>query len=241
MALLPLKSEEARAYYAQEVLKGALGVRSLRSMISRKAFERREIASNQLSQETAVPPGTFKDPYLLDMLGLRNYYLEDDLEEAVIRGIESFILEFGKGFTFVERQKRMIIGGSDYHLDLLFFHRPLRRLVAVDLKIGRFKAEYKGQMELYLGWLDRNERQEDEEAPIGLILCAETNREEIELLNLDRDGILVAEYWTDLPPKKEFEQKIHSLLLETRERMEFKMLPLPEAEMDNVSLGEENI
>ena len=126
----------------------------------------------------------------------------------------------GKGFTFLERQKRMIIDGEDFYLDLLFYHRVLKRLVAVELKLGKFQAKHKGQMELYLGWLDRYERQEGENSPIGLILCAESSREQIELLKLDRDGIMVAEYWTALPPKKEFEQKIHKILVEAIERIE---------------------
>jgi len=127
----------------------------------------------------------------------------------------------------VERQKRMIIDGNDHRLDLLFYNRYLKRLVAVELKHGRFEAAYNGQMKLYLGWLDKYERQEGENAPVGLILCSKSGREEIELLKLDRDGILVAEYWTALPPKAEFEQKIHSILIETRERLaRRKLLPL---------------
>ena len=157
---------------------------------------------------------------------MKDEYLEADLEAAILRELEKFILEFGKGFAFVERQKRMIIDGEDYHLDLLFYNRHLKRLIAVELKQGKFKAEYNGQMKLYLGWLDKYERQEGENAPVGLILCAESSREQIELLKLDRDGIMGAEYWTALPPKKEFESKIHSLLLETQERLERrKLLP----------------
>jgi len=150
------------------------------------------------------------------------------VESAILRELEKFILEFGKGFAFVERQKRMIIDGDDYHLDLLFYNRFLKRLVAVELKQGKFKAEYNGQMKLYLGWLDKYERQDGENAPIGLILCSESSREQIELLKLDKDGIVVAEYWTTLPPKAEFEQKIHTILIETRERMKRRKLLLEE-------------
>lgn len=113
----------------------------------------------------------------------------------------------------------MVIDGEDFHLDLLFFHRRLRRLVAIELKLGRFKASHKGQMELYLKWLDKHERQSDEEAPVGLILCAESSREQIELLQMHRDGITVAEYWTELPPKAELERKLHTALVEARERL----------------------
>ena len=219
LALIPLKSEAARMFYAQESMSGCLGVRELRRLISRKAFERKEIADTQITAASDVPAGVFKDPYLFDVLGLKDDYLEADLESAILQELEKFVLEFGKGFAFVERQKRMIVDGDDYHLDLLFYNRCLKRLVAVELKQGKFKAEHNGQMKLYLSWLDKYERQEGENAPVGIILCAESSREQIELLKLDRDGIVVAEYWTALPPKAEFEQKIHVLLTETRERL----------------------
>jgi len=121
----------------------------------------------------------------------------------------------------------MIIGGDDFHLDLLFFHRRLKRLVAVELKIGKFEAGHKGQMELYLGWLDRYERQDGEHAPIGLILCAEKSREQIELLQLDQDNIMVAEYWVVLPERPVFERKIHALLESAREQLARRKALLP--------------
>jgi len=219
LILLPLQSQEAKLFYAQKVIEGRLGKRDLRNLISRKAFERTTIADAQLAPDSPVPMGTFKDPYLFDFLGLKNDYLENDLETAILRELESFILEFGKGFAFVERQKRMIIDGEDFYLDLLFYHRILKRLVAVELKLGKFQARDKGQMELYLKWLDRYERQEDEHAPVGLILCAAGSREQVELLEVNKDGIVVSEYWTALPPKKELEQKIRALLVETQERL----------------------
>ena len=126
--------------------------------------------------------------------------------------------------AFVERQKRMIIDEEDFHLDLLFYHRKLKRLVAIELKIGKFQAKDKGQMELYLKWLNRYERQEGEEKPIGLILCAETSREQVELLEMNKDGIMVAEYWTELPPKKALEEHLHKALIEAREMLERKKL-----------------
>ena len=131
------------------------------------------------------------------------------LYEVITKELELFILELGNGFTFVERQKRMIIDGDDFNLDLLFFHRKSKRLVAIELKIDKFKAKYKGQMELYLKWLDKYEKQEGEGTPIGLILCAEASSEQIELLQMQKDGIMVAEYWTDLPPKEILEAKLH--------------------------------
>ncbi len=225
--VLPLKAPEARLFYMAEAASRQLGTRELRHIIARKAFERKEIANAQLTQGSAIALDTFKDPYLLDVLGLHDGYLEADLEAAVLRELERFILELGGGFTFVARQKRMIIDGEDFHLDLLFFHRRLKRLVAVELKIGRFEAAHKGQMELYLGWLDRHERQEGENAPIGLILCAEKSREQIELLQLDHDNILVAEYWTVFPERPVFEQRIHDLLENAREQLARRKALLP--------------
>ena len=161
---------------------------------------------------------------LLNFLGLKDEYLEKDLENAILKDLENFILELGKGFAFVDRQKRMIIDVDDYYLDLLFYHRNLKRLVAIELKLGKFEAKHKGQMELYLKWLDKYEKNEGELSPVGLILCAESSREQVELLEMNKDGIMVAEYWTELPPKKELEQKIHAILAEAKERIERKKL-----------------
>ena len=225
--IIRVKSEKARIFYAKDVASRHLGIRELRNQISRKAFERTEIANTQLAESSAVPFNVFKDPYLLDILELKENYLEADLEKAIVQGLENFILEFGHGFTFVERQKHMTIDGDDFQLDLLFYHRVLRRLVAVELKLGRFKPQYKGQMELYLKWLDKYERKDEENTPIGLILCTEASRSQIELLEMDKAGIAVAEYWTVLPPKNEFEKKIKEILVEAKERLERrKSLPI---------------
>lgn len=222
--ILPLKRYEAKLYYTKLVSEQGLSVRQLREQITRKAFERTEIANSQLTKQKEIPLDTFKDPYILDFLQLKDGFLEKDLESAILRELEQFILETGKGFAFVERQKRMIIDGEDFNLDLLFFHRKLKRLVAIELKLGKFRASDKGQMELYLNWLDRFEKQEGEEKPVGLILCAESSKEQVELLELHKDGIVVAEYWTELPPKKELEKRLHRALLEARERLEIKKL-----------------
>jgi predicted nuclease of restriction endonuclease-like (RecB) superfamily len=219
--LLPLKTEPARQFYASQAAANTWSVRELRNQIERKAFERTEIANAQasvLQTADAEPAVVFKDPYFLDF-GLRQGHDEGDLEAGILHQLEAFILELGRGFAFVERQKRMVIDGDDFYLDLLFFHRRLHRLVAIELKLGRFKAAHKGKMDLYLKWLDKHERQPGEEAPIGLILCAESSREQVELLQMHKDGITVAEYWTELPPKAELEQKLHAALLEARERL----------------------
>lgn len=229
--LLTLKDDNARGYYARIAGEERWSVRELRQRIAAKAYERSALGALRqgLVEETLVtapsgsralsPVQVFKDPYLLDFLGLPPGYNERDLETAILRELERFILELGRGFAFVERQKRLILDGDDFYLDLLFFHRRLRRLVAVELKLGRFKAAHKGQMELYLRWLDKHERQPGEEAPLGLILCAEASREQVELLEMHKDGIMVAEYWTDLMPKKELEQRLHHALIEARERL----------------------
>jgi predicted nuclease of restriction endonuclease-like (RecB) superfamily len=220
LLLLPIKNQEARLFYAKKSIEESLGKRDLQKQIEHKAYERSEIANIQVSLDMPELHSTFKDPYFLDFLGLKDGYLETDLESAIIKELENFILELGKGFTFVERQKRIILDGKDFYLDLLFFHRKLKRLVAIELKLRDFKPADKGQMELYLKWLDRYDRQDDENSPIGLILCAGKSTEQIELLQMHKDGIMVAEYWTDLPPKAELEKKLHSLLIEAKERIE---------------------
>jgi hypothetical protein len=133
--------------------------------------------------------------------------------------MERFLLELGSDFCFVARQKRMTIGQEDFYLDLLFFHRRLRRLVAIDLKLGRFTASHKGQMELYLRWLEKHECKEWEDSPIGLILCSERDDEQIELLQLEQGGIRVAEYLTELPPQTILQAKLHEAIRLARERM----------------------
>jgi predicted nuclease of restriction endonuclease-like (RecB) superfamily len=229
--ILPLETDKARLYYANEAVTRNLGIRELRNQISRKAYERREIANSQFKETSKVPFNVFKDPYLLDTLGLKENFLEADLEKAILSELEAFILEFGHGFSFVERQKRMTMDGDDFTLDLLFYHRILKRLVAVELKIGKFVPQYKGQMEFYLKWLNRYERQEDENEPIGIILCTKASRNQIELMELDKSGIAVAEYWTNLPPKADFERKIKEIITEAQERLERrKSLPIGKAQ-----------
>lgn len=217
--LFPLKSKEAKLYYAHKAAEEVWGIRELRNQIARKAFERNEIANTQMSTFKSELLNTFKDPYILDFLNLKNTYFEQDLERAILQELETFILELGKGFAFMERQKRMIIDGDDFYLDLLFYNRKLKRLVAIELKLGKFEAAHKGQMELYLKWLSKYEKAEGENEPIGLILCAESNKEQIELLEIHKDGIMVAEYWTEMPSKQVLQQKLHQLLIEAKERI----------------------
>lgn len=191
-----------------------------RTALSRKPAKLAAMELKQLREEDKLTPDlVFRDPYLLDFLGLKDTYAEKDLEAAILREIEAFILELGVGFAFLERQKRMQIDHKDYYLDLLFYHRHLRRLVAIDLKLEEFKPGDKGQMELYLKWLHRYERKEGEEKPIGLILCAGKLQETIELLDMEQSGIRVSSYWTEVLPKKLLERKLHDAVLLARARL----------------------
>ncbi|EOX9049988.1 TPA: PDDEXK nuclease domain-containing protein [Pseudomonas aeruginosa] len=212
IALIPLKDPLQRDYYAQMASAERWSVRTLRERIDSMLYERTALSQKPdetIAQELAslrdaqrmTPALVMRDPYILDFLGLRDTWQESDLEAAIIREMESFLLELGAGFSFVARQKRIPIDDEDFHLDLLFYNRKLRRLVAVELKIGEFKAAYKGQMELYLRWLDKHEREPEEASPLGIILCTGKKREQIELLELDKSGIHVAEYLTSLPPR----------------------------------------
>jgi predicted nuclease of restriction endonuclease-like (RecB) superfamily len=212
VALLPLKDPLQREYYAQMCCAERWSVRTLRGRIDSMLYERtalsrqpnaliaKELATMQ-DAEHMSPNLVMRDPYILDFLGLRDTWQESDLEAAIIREMEAFLLELGVGFTFVTRQKRIQLDGDDFYLDLLFYNRKLHRLVAVELKVGEFKPAYKGQMELYLRWLDKFEREPEEASPLGIILCTGKKTEQIELLELDKSGIHVAEYLTTLPPR----------------------------------------
>ncbi len=192
-----------------------------RTALSRKPDKLIETELKELREENKLTPDlVFRDPYLLDFLGLKDTYAEKDLETAILREMEAFILELGVGFCFVARQKRMQIDHKDYYLDLLFYHRKLRRLVAVELKSGDFDAGDKGQMELYLGWLKRYECQPEEDEPLGIILCAGKTREHVELLEPGKSGIHIASYWTEALPKAEMERKLHEAVILARARLE---------------------
>jgi len=228
--LIPIKDELQLNFYAQMCRVEGWNVKTLRKKIDSMLFERTAISKKpdeliklelKALKDTGklTPDLVFKDPYFLDFVGLKDTYSEKSLEDAILREIEQFILELGSGFTFVERQKRMIIDGEDFKLDLLFYHRKLKRLVAIDLKLGKFKAAYKGQMELYLRWLEKNDMQPDENTPLGLILCAQGNHEQIELLQLEKVGIKIAEYLTELPDQQMLKQKLHLAIEQNKRRL----------------------
>ncbi len=209
-----------RDFYLQMAAECRWNTRDLAEQIDKMLFERTVLAKKpeeQITQTLAEwrtdaplnPDLVFKNSYVLDFLGLQNLYSEEALEAALITHLQQFIQELGSGFAFLERQKRIPIDAIDYHLDLLFYHRKLKRLVAIDLKLGKFKPQYKAQMELYLRWLERNDMEVGELKPIGLLLCSEGNTEHIELLMLDESEIKVAQYLTELPSKEWFTEKLH--------------------------------
>jgi predicted nuclease of restriction endonuclease-like (RecB) superfamily len=232
----PLQKE----FYAEMCRVERWSVRTLRKKIASMLYERtalskkpEELARLELQSlredDRMTTDLVFRDPYLLDFLGLKGAFQEKDLEAAILRELEAFLMELGAGFTFVARQKRIIVDNDDFYLDLLFFHRDLRRLVAVELKLDKFRPDHKGQMELYLRWLDKHERKPNEDSPLGIILCAGKNTEQIELLELDRSGIHVAEYMTELPPKEDLTRKLHEAIARSRLALENRTeeSPLP--------------
>ena len=227
-ALLPIKDSFARDFYAEMCRIERWDVRTLRRKIGGMLYERTALSRKPESVISAEidklrdgrmgPDIVFRDPYLLDLLGLKGAYSERDLESAILRDIEGVLLELGCGFSFVARQKRMSVGKDDFHLDLLFFNRHLRRLIAVELKLESFQPAHVGQMELYLRWLDKNERAPGEDAPMGLILCACADAEQVELLELDTKSIRVSEYLTELPPLPLLRAHLHRAIEHAREQ-----------------------
>lgn len=226
--VLPLKDSLQCEFYLTMCSTERWGTKMLRQKIDDMLYERTAIAtkpeelirtelSNLRDNDVMTPDLVFRSPYFLEFTGLKGMYSEKSLEDSLITHLEQFIMELGYGFTFVERQKRMIIDGEDFYLDLLFYHRKLRRLIAIDLKLGRFKAQYKGQMELYLRWLEQYEMQPGEERPLGLLLCTEGSSEQIELLQLDQSGIRVAQYLTELPSREQLQEQIHRGLEQSKE------------------------
>jgi predicted nuclease of restriction endonuclease-like (RecB) superfamily len=228
--IIPQQDELKRDFYAEMCRIERWSVRTLRQKIGGMLYERTALSKKPdklIRQELAAlreenrltPDLVFRDPYVLDFLGLKDTYAEKDLEAAILREIEAFVLELGVGFAFLGRQKRITVDGEDHYLDLLFYHRHLRRLVAIDLKLEEFKPGDKGQMEFYLRWLDRHERKPGEEAPIGMILCAGRRQETVELLDLEKSGIRVSSYWTEMMPRERLQKKLHDALRLARSRL----------------------
>lgn len=228
--ILKLKDSLKREFYITLCTNEGWSVRELSGRIDSMLFERTALSKKgeeaiyndlkKLREEKEMSVDLFlKDPYILDFLGLNQVYNEQELESAILVELQHFILEFGHDFAFLARQKRITIDHEDYYIDLLFYHRKLKRLVAIELKLGKFKVEYKGQLELYLRWLDKYERQEGENQPIGLLLCSEKNDKIIELLELDKTGIHVSTYLTDFPPIELFKLKLEQSVTEAQKRL----------------------
>ena len=234
--ILPLKKPLEREFYAEMCRIERWSVRTLRERIGSQLYLRtartkqpEALVDAELVKLRAggqmTPDMVFRDPYMLDFLGLPDGYSERDLEAAILRDMERFLLEMGAGFTFVARQKRISVGGDDFYLDLLFYHRHLRRLVAVELKLEKFQPAHKGQMELYLRWLDKYDRAAGEESPIGLILCAQADTEQVELLDLGSANIRVAEYLDKIPDMKLLREQLHRSVQRAREQVAHGALP----------------
>jgi predicted nuclease of restriction endonuclease-like (RecB) superfamily len=233
IALIPIKDDMKRDFYAEMCRIERWNVKTLRAKIDSMLYERTALSKkpealvqaeiDALRKEDRITPDlVFRDPYVLEFLNLDDRYLEKDLEDSIMRELEQFLLELGAGFCFLARQKRITIDDEDFKLDLLFFHRDLKRLIAIDLKLGNFKPEHKGQMELYLRWLDKYERRVGEESPLGLILCAGKKEERIELLELNKSGIHVAEYLTVFPSKAVLREKLLKAIKRARKRLQHK-------------------
>ena len=237
LRLIPIDDPLKRDFYVEMCRIERWSTRTLEKKIGTMLFERtalskkpKELIRHELnalrSEDKLTPDLVFRDPYFLDFLGLKDRYIEKDIEDAIMREMENFILELGVGFTFVARQKRIQVDSDDFYLDLLFFHRGLRRLVAIELKLRDFQPGDKGQMEFYLRWLAKYEQKPGEQSPIGLILCAGKKREQIELLELEKSGIRVASYWTKVLPRRLLQKKLHEAIRHARERLAQKKASL---------------
>ena len=229
--LVPMEDKLQREFYASMAADQRWSVRTLKAKIDGMLYERTAIAKRpdevimrdleELRDERKMSADlVFQDPYVLDFLGMHDDYSEKDLESAIVAELQRFITELGNDFAFLARQKRITVDDEDYYIDLLFYHRRLRCLVAIDLKLGRFKAAYKGQMELYLRWLEKYDMADGENKPIGLILCAGKNEEHIELMHLDDSNIRVADYLTKLPDRKLLEHKLQQAIERAHTRLQ---------------------
>jgi predicted nuclease of restriction endonuclease-like (RecB) superfamily len=221
--VIPMEDDLKRLFYIEICKLEKWSVRTFQDRINSMLYERTAISKKPqetikndlhlLNQSNQITPDlVFRDPYFLDFLGLKDTYSEKDLESAIVAELQRFIAELGYDFAFLARQKRITIDNRDYYIDLLFYHRRLKCLIVIDLKIGEFDAAYKGEMELYLSYLEKNEMVEGENSPIGLILCTGKSTEHIELLQLHKSNIKVADYFTILPSKEILIAKLHKAI-----------------------------
>ncbi|MCF6270578.1 MAG: PDDEXK nuclease domain-containing protein [Melioribacteraceae bacterium] len=233
LAIIPIDDPLKREFYIEICKLEKWSVRTFRERIKSMLYERTAISKkpdvtikNELQQlrdsELITQDLVFRDPYFLEFLNLKDTYSEKDLESAIIAELQRFIIELGNDFAFLARQKRITIDNRDYYIDLLFYHRRLKSLIVIDLKIGEFDAAYKGEMELYLGYLDKYENIDGENKPIGLILCTGKNPEHIELLHLQENNIKVADYFTILPTKEVLIDQLHKAIAIAKETLSKK-------------------
>ena len=229
--LIPISEKLKREFYIQICIHEKWSVRVFRERIQSQLYERTAISkkpeltiANELStlqnEKQLTADLVFRDPYVLDFLGLKDTFSEKDLETSIISELQRFIIELGNDFAFLARQKRITIDNRDYYIDLLFYHRRLKSLVVIELKIGEFEAVHKGQMELYLRYLEKHEQVEGENPPVGLILCTGKNEEHVELLQLNQSNIRVAEYLTLLPSQEVLKQKLQQAIKLATSRLE---------------------
>ncbi|MFN7098489.1 MAG: PDDEXK nuclease domain-containing protein, partial [Gammaproteobacteria bacterium] len=227
---LTIDNQQEREFYAELCQHENWSTRALKEKIASRLFQRTALSKHPdtliekelkalRKGQTISPALILRDPYILDFLQLPGQFSESDLEQAILNELSLFLHELGSDFCFIARQKRISIGKKDHYLDLLFYHRTLRRLIALELKLDAFQPAHKGQMELYLKWLDKNERRPGEEAPLGIILCAQKDQEEIELLELNKSDIHVAEYWLSFPSKEWLEEKLQLAITLAKERL----------------------
>jgi len=231
--IMYLDDELKRSFYVEMCRLEKWSSRRLQERINSLLYERTAISKqpdelikkelNALKTEKKLSDNlVFRDPYILDFLELKDTYSEKDLESSILVNLQKFISELGTDFAFLARQKRIQIDNRDYYIDLLFFHRKLKSLVAIDLKIRDFDAAFKGEMELYLGYLQKYEMNEGENPPVGLILCSGKNPEHIEILQMDKSNIRVSEYLTLLPPKEKLLEKLQLAVEMARNSQQFE-------------------
>jgi len=225
-------SDEAREFYEREALRGGWSVRQLDRQISSQFYERTLLSRNKAAmlkkgavakpEDTVTPEEEIKDPYVLEFLGLKDEYSESDLEEALIRHLETFLLELGEDFAFIARQKRLRIGNEWYRVDLVFFHRRLRCLVLIDLKVGKFTHADAGQMHLYLNYAREHWTHPDENPPVGLILCSYKDRAVAKYaLEGLPNKVMASEYKLALPDEKRLVEELNRTrrMLEARKSL----------------------
>lgn len=209
------KTDEEREFYIRLCIKENYSKRQLERQLDSGYYERYMLSKDVLLPESVKKLGEnpFLDSYVMEFLDLPNEYHENDLRKALIRNMKDFILELGKNFTFIDEEYKVQVGGDDFRIDLLFFHRGLQCLVAMELKIGKFKPEYISKMDFYLEALDRQVKKENENPSVGLLLCASKNDEVVEYaMSRTMSPMLVSQYQLQLPDKTILEKKLQQLV-----------------------------